>query len=102
MIGREKQLIKKLNKQNSNYTMDYMLSLINEEEVLKQKSGIIWSFYKKQRKDSYGIIKKHFLQILDSIEDFQKRCHVSTTLVDKMRAMNLFGDLPESSQLSLF
>ena len=37
-----------------------------------------------------------------SIEDFQKRCHVSTTLVDKMRAMNLFGDLPESSQLSLF
>lgn len=72
MIGREKQLIKKLNKQNSNYTMDYMLSLINEEEVLKQKSGIIWSFYKKQRKDSYGIIKKHFLQILDSIEDFQK------------------------------
>ena len=37
-----------------------------------------------------------------SIEDFQKRCHVSTTLVDKMRAMNLFSDLPESSQLSLF
>ena len=37
-----------------------------------------------------------------SIEDFQKRCHVSTTLVDKMRTMNLFGDLPESSQLSLF
>jgi len=37
-----------------------------------------------------------------SIEDFQKRCRVSNTLVDKMRAMNLFGDLPESSQLSLF
>ena len=37
-----------------------------------------------------------------SIEDFQKRCHVSTTLVDKMRLMGLFGDLPESSQLSLF
>ena len=37
-----------------------------------------------------------------SIEDFQKRCRVSTTLVDKMKAMNLFGDLPESSQLSLF
>ena len=37
-----------------------------------------------------------------SIEDFQKRCHVSTTLVDKMRAMGLFGNLPESSQLSLF
>ena len=37
-----------------------------------------------------------------SIEDFQKRCRVSTTLVDKMRSLNLFGDLPESSQLSLF
>ena len=37
-----------------------------------------------------------------SIEDFQKRCRVSTTLVDKMKALNLFGDLPESSQLSLF
>ena len=37
-----------------------------------------------------------------SIEDFQKRCRVSTTLVDKMKAMNLFGDLPETSQLSLF
>lgn len=37
-----------------------------------------------------------------SIEEFQKRCRVSTTLVDKMKAMNLFGDLPETSQLSLF
>lgn len=37
-----------------------------------------------------------------SIEDFQKRCRVSTTLIDKMKAMDLFGDLPESSQLSLF
>ena len=37
-----------------------------------------------------------------SIEDFQKRCHVSTTLIDKMKNMGLFGDLPESSQLSLF
>ena len=37
-----------------------------------------------------------------SIEEFQKRCHVSTTLIDKMKAMNLFGDLPETSQLSLF
>ena len=37
-----------------------------------------------------------------SIEDFQKRCRVSTTLIEKMKVMNLFGDLPESSQLSLF
>ena len=37
-----------------------------------------------------------------SIEDFQKRCHVSTTLIDKMKLMGLFGNMPETSQLSLF
>ncbi len=37
-----------------------------------------------------------------SVEDFQKRCHVSSTLVDKMRAMGMLDNLPESSQLSLF
>ncbi len=37
-----------------------------------------------------------------SIEDFQKRCRVSSTLIDKMKGLNLFGDLPETSQLRLF
>ena len=37
-----------------------------------------------------------------SIEDFQVRCKVSQTLVDKMRAMGIFKGIPESSQLSLF
>ncbi len=37
-----------------------------------------------------------------SIEDFQKRCKVSQTLIDKMRVMGLFQGMPESSQLSLF
>ena len=37
-----------------------------------------------------------------SVEDFQNRCKVSTTLVDKMRAMGIFSDMPETSQLSLF
>ena len=37
-----------------------------------------------------------------SIEDFQNRCKVSTTLVDKMRAMGIFNDMPETSQLTLF
>ena len=37
-----------------------------------------------------------------SIEDFQNRCKVSTTLVDKMKTMGLFKDMPETSQLSLF
>ena len=37
-----------------------------------------------------------------SIEDFQNRCKVSTTLVDKMRSMGIFNDMPETSQLSLF
>ena len=42
--------------------------------------------------------KKDFI----SIEDFGKRCKVSSTLVEKMRIMGILKDLPESSQLSLF
>ena len=37
-----------------------------------------------------------------SIEEFQNRCKVSQTLIDKMRGMGLFKGMPESSQLSLF
>ena len=43
-------------------------------------------------------LKKPFV----SIEDFQNRCKVSTTLIDKMKALGLFNNMPESSQLSLF
>ena len=37
-----------------------------------------------------------------SIEDFQSRCKVSQTLIDKMRVMGIFDGMPETSQLSLF
>lgn len=37
-----------------------------------------------------------------SIEDFQNRCKVSQTLVDKMRTLGIFNGMSESSQLSLF
>ena len=37
-----------------------------------------------------------------SVEDFQTRCKVSQTLIDKMRELGLFKGMPESSQLSLF
>lgn len=37
-----------------------------------------------------------------SIEDLQVRCKVSATLIDKMKMMNIFEGMPESSQLSLF
>ena len=37
-----------------------------------------------------------------SIEDFQNRCKVSSTLIDKMKSMGIFIDMPETSQLSLF
>jgi DNA polymerase-3 subunit alpha (Gram-positive type) len=42
--------------------------------------------------------KKPFI----SIEDFQNRCKVSQTLIDKMRGMGIFEGMSESSQLSLF
>ncbi|MDO5569035.1 MAG: PolC-type DNA polymerase III [bacterium] len=37
-----------------------------------------------------------------SVEDFNNRCKVSITLISKIRSMGVFGDLPETSQLSLF
>ena len=37
-----------------------------------------------------------------SIEDFQTRCKVSSTLIEKMKLMGIFQDMPETSQLSLF
>ena len=37
-----------------------------------------------------------------SIEEFQIRCKVSGTLIDKMKLMGIFGGMPETSQLSLF
>ena len=37
-----------------------------------------------------------------SIEDLQKRCKISTTLIDKMRLMGILDGMDESSQLSLF
>lgn len=37
-----------------------------------------------------------------SIEDFQLRGHVNGTTIDKLRSLGVFGNLPETSQLSLF
>ena len=37
-----------------------------------------------------------------SIEDFRTRCKVPQSLVDEMKVMGIFKDLPETSQLSLF
>ena len=42
--------------------------------------------------------KREFL----SIEDFQVRCKVSGTLIEKMRSMGIFEGMDESNQLSLF
>ncbi len=37
-----------------------------------------------------------------SLDDFQQRTKVSKTVIDKMAGLGLFGDLPQSNQLSLF
>ena len=48
------------------------------------------------------IVSERNKQEFFSIEDLQNRAKVSQTLIDKMRLMNILGDMPETSQLSLF
>lgn len=48
------------------------------------------------------IVEEREKQPFLSIEDVQSRGKVSKTLVDKMLAMGVLNDLPESNQLSLF
>lgn len=49
-----------------------------------------------------NIVAERAKQEFLSIEDFQKRAKVSTTLIEKMRMMGIFEGMDESSQLSLF
>ncbi|MCX4253937.1 MAG: PolC-type DNA polymerase III [Bacilli bacterium] len=48
------------------------------------------------------IIEERNIKPFYSIEDFQLRGHVNGTTVDKLRSLGVFGNLPETSQLSLF
>ena len=48
------------------------------------------------------IIEERNIKPFYSIEDFQLRGHVNATTVDKLRVLGVFGNLPETSQLSLF
>ena len=49
-----------------------------------------------------NIVKEREKGKLISIEDVQIRGKVSQTLIDKMKIMKIFDELPESSQLTLF
>ena len=49
-----------------------------------------------------NIITEREIREFISIEEFQKRCKVSGTLIEKMKLMGILKNLPESSQLSLF
>lgn len=48
------------------------------------------------------IIEERNIKPFYSVEDFSIRGHVNATTVDKLRALGIFGSLPETSQLSLF
>lgn len=48
------------------------------------------------------IIEERNQKAFYSIEDFQNRGKVNQTTVEKMRLMGIFGNMPETSQLSLF
>ena len=49
-----------------------------------------------------NIVEERDKQRFISIEDFQRRCKVSGTLIDKMRLMGIFEGMDETNQLSLF
>ena len=49
-----------------------------------------------------NIVEERNKQKFISIEDFQRRCKVSGTLIDKMRVMGIFEGMDETNQLSLF
>lgn len=48
------------------------------------------------------IIEERNIKPFYSIEDFGIRGHVNATTIDKLRSLGVFGNLPETSQLSLF
>ncbi len=48
------------------------------------------------------IIEERNIKPFYSIEDFSIRGHVNGTTVDKLKSLGVFGNLPETSQLSLF
>lgn len=51
---------------------------------------------------AHNIVEERNKSPFISIEEFQIRCKVSGTLIDKMRLMGIFEGMPETSQLSLF
>ena len=51
---------------------------------------------------AHNIVEERKKSPFISIEEFQNRCKVSATLIDKMKLMGIFEDMPETNQLSLF
>jgi DNA polymerase-3 subunit alpha (Gram-positive type) len=49
-----------------------------------------------------GVVEEREKQPFMSIEDLQKRGHISKTLIDKMQSMGILDGMGESNQLSLF
>ncbi len=51
---------------------------------------------------AYKIVEERNKKDFFSIEDFQNRGKVNSTTIDKLRSLDIFEGMPESSQLSLF
>lgn len=49
-----------------------------------------------------NIKKERDIKPFVSIDDLQKRCKISSTIIEKMKMMGILNDLPESGQLSMF
>ena len=51
---------------------------------------------------AFKIVEERNKKEFFSIEDFQNRGKVNASMIEKLRSLDIFGNMPESSQLSLF
>ena len=86
-------------------TINITKSLAKNFVMVKEENALILPF---MALDGLGesvankIIEERNIKPYYSIEDFQNRGKVNTSTIERLRSLNIFEGMPESSQLSLF
>jgi len=101
-----------------NETGERVFDLLNQAEISFDQKDLIYRLVQKERRipallaelGGRGIGREVAEAVAEaakdgpylSKDDFRQRTKASKTVIDYMAKMGLFGDLPESNQLSLF